>query len=171
MWRDNSVDGLKTGHTDAAGYCLVASAKREGMRLISVVMGTKSEEARAQESQKLLAYAFRYYRTHKLYDAGQVLETTKVWAGQQDQLKLGLTDVMAITIPRGQSEQLQAVLDLDKVIKAPVQKGQSFGTVKVMLNNEVVASAPVVALETIEQAGFLQRIWDAIALFFYNLIN
>ena len=171
LWRDNSVDGLKTGHTDAAGYCLVASAKRDGMRLISVVMGTKSEEARAQESQKLLAYAFRYYRTHKLYDAGQVLEATKVWAGQQDQLKLGLTDVMAITIPRGQSEQLQAVLDLDKVIKAPVQKGQSFGTVKVMLNNEVVASAPVVALETIEQAGFLQRIWDAIALFFYNLIN
>mgnify|MGYP002397312936 CR=1 FL=1 len=171
LWRDNSVDGLKTGHTDAAGYCLVASAKREGMRLITVVMGTNSEEARAQESQKLLAYAFRYFRTHKLYSAGQVLESTKVWAGQQDQLKLGLTEAMAITIPRGQSEQLEAVLDLDKVIKAPVSKGQKYGTVKVMLNGELVASSPVVALETIEQAGFLQRIWDAIALFFYNLIN
>ncbi|MCV6611782.1 MAG: D-alanyl-D-alanine carboxypeptidase [Amphritea sp.] len=171
LWRDNSVDGLKTGHTDAAGYCLVASAKRDGMRLITVVMGTNSEEARAQESQKLLAYAFRYFRTHKLYDANQVLETTKVWAGETDQLKLGLTEALAITIPRGQSEQLQAVLDLDKVIKAPVNKGQQFGSVKVMLNNEVVAEAPVVALESVNEAGLLQRIWDAIALFFYNLIN
>ncbi|BBB25021.1 D-alanyl-D-alanine carboxypeptidase family protein [Amphritea japonica] len=171
LWRDDSVDGLKTGHTDAAGYCLVASAKRDGMRLITVVMGTKSEEARAQESQKLLAYAFRYFRTHKLYDAGQVLETTKVWAGQQDKLRVGLTDAMAITIPRGESEQLQAVLDLDKVIKAPIQKGQSFGTLKVMLEGKLVAEAPVVALESINEAGFVQRIWDAIALFFYNLIN
>jgi D-alanyl-D-alanine carboxypeptidase (penicillin-binding protein 5/6) len=171
LWRDDSVDGLKTGHTDAAGYCLVASAKRDGMRLITVVMGTKSEEARAQESQKLLAYAFRYFRTHKLYDAGQVLETTKVWAGQQDKLRVGLTDAMAITIPRGESEQLQAVLDLDKVIKAPIQKGQSFGTLKVMLEGKLVAEAPVVALESINEAGFIQRIWDAIALFFYNLIN
>ncbi len=171
LWRDNSVDGLKTGHTDAAGYCLVASAKRDGMRLITVVMGTNSEEARAQESQKLLAYAFRYFRTHKLYDANQVLETTKIWAGETDQLKVGLTEALAITIPRGQSDQLQAVLDLDKVIKAPVNKGQQFGSVKVMLNNEVVAEAPVVALESVNEAGLLQRIWDAIALFFYNLIN
>ncbi|WP_432471860.1 D-alanyl-D-alanine carboxypeptidase family protein [Amphritea sp. HPY] len=171
LWRDNSVDGLKTGHTDAAGYCLVSSAKREGMRLISVVMGTNSEEARAQESQKLLAYAFRYFRTHKLYDAGQVLETTKVWAGEQDQLKLGLTEELAVTIPRGQSEQLKAVLDLDKVISAPVTKGQAFGMAKVMLNDQVVAEVPVVALEAIEEAGLLKRIWDAIALFFYNLIN
>ncbi|MBQ0756872.1 MAG: D-alanyl-D-alanine carboxypeptidase [Amphritea sp.] len=171
LWRDDSVDGLKTGHTDAAGYCLVASAKRDGMRLITVVMGTNSEEARAQESQKLLAYAFRYFRTHKLYDAGQVLETTKVWAGQRDQLSVGLTSAMAITIPRGESEQLRAVLDLDKVIKAPIQKGQSFGTLKVMLEGKLVAEAPVVALESINEAGLLQRIWDAIALFFYNLIN
>ncbi len=171
LWRDDSVDGLKTGHTDAAGYCLVASAKRDGMRLITVVMGTNSEEARAQESQKLLAYAFRYFRTHKLYDAGQVLETTKVWAGQQDKLSVGLTNAMAITIPRGESEQLRAVLDLDKVIKAPIQKGQSFGTLKVMLEGKLVAEAPVVALESINEAGLLQRIWDAVALFFYNLIN
>ncbi|SER16325.1 D-alanyl-D-alanine carboxypeptidase (penicillin-binding protein 5/6) [Amphritea atlantica] len=171
LWRDDSVDGLKTGHTDAAGYCLVASAKRDGMRLITVVMGTSSEEARAQESQKLLAYAFRYFRTHKLYDAGQVLETAKVWAGQQNQLKVGLENAMAITIPRGEGEQLQAVLDLDKVIKAPIEKGQSFGSLKVMLEDKVVAEAPVIALESIAEAGLLQRIWDAIALFFYNLIN
>ena len=171
LWRDDSVDGLKTGHTDAAGYCLVASAKRDGMRLITVVMGTSSEEARAQESQKLLAYAFRYFRTHKLYDAGQVLETAKVWAGQQTQLKVGLENAMAITIPRGEGEQLQAVLDLDKVIKAPIEKGQSFGSLKVMLEDKVVAEAPVIALESIAEAGFFQRIWDAIALFFYNLIN
>ncbi len=171
LWRDDSVDGLKTGHTDAAGYCLVASAKREGMRLISVVMGTSSEEARAQESQKLLAYAFRYYRTHKLYDAGQVLETTKIWAGETDTLKLGLTRELAVTVPRGQNEQLQAVLDLDKVIQAPVNKGDEFGLVKIMLNEQVVAEVPVVALESINEAGLLKRIWDAIALFFFNLIN
>ncbi|MEH6575893.1 MAG: D-alanyl-D-alanine carboxypeptidase family protein [Amphritea sp.] len=171
LWRDNSVDGLKTGHTEAAGYCLVASAKREGMRLISVVMGTSSEEARAQESQKLMAYAFRYYRTHKLYDAGQVLETTKIWAGETDNLKLGLTNELAVTVPRGQNEQLQAVLDLDKVIQAPVVKGQEYGLVKIMLNEQVVAEVPVVALESIAEAGLLKRIWDAIALFFFNLIN
>lgn len=100
-----------------------------------------------------------------------MLETTKVWAGEQDQLKLGLTEELAVTIPRGQSEQLKAVLDLDKVISAPVTKGQAFGMAKVMLNDQVVAEVPVVALEAIEEAGLLKRIWDTIALFFYNLIN
>lgn len=171
LWRDSTVDGLKTGHTEEAGFCLVASAKRDGMRLISVVMGTKSEEARAQESQKLLSYAFRYYRTHKLYNANEALSSAKVWAGVNDQVRLGLAEPLSVTIPRGQVEQLQAVMDLDRVIKAPVVKGQVYGTVKVSLNGAPVTDVPLVALEDMEEAGLLKRIWHAIMLFFMNLIG
>ncbi len=171
LWRDNSVDGLKTGHTEAAGYCLVASAKRDGMRLISVVMGTKSEEARAQESQKLLAYAFRYFRTHQLYKEGERLQTTQVWGGKVDQVDLGPAADLAVTVARGKSDQLQATLDLDNVIEAPLSKGDVFGKVQVKLGDELVAEVPVVALQDVEEAGLLKRIWDKIALFFYNLIN
>lgn len=171
LWRDSTVDGLKTGHTEEAGFCLVASAKRDGMRLISVVMGTKSEEARAQESQKLLSYAFRYYRTHKLYNANEALNSAKAWAGVSDQVRLGLAEPLSVTIPRGQVEQLQAVMDVDRIIKAPVVKGQVYGTVKVSLNGESVTEVPLVALEDIEEAGLLKRIWHAIMLFFMNLIG
>ena len=171
LWRDNSVDGLKTGHTEAAGYCLVASAKRDGMRLISVVMGTTSEEARAQESQKLLAYAFRYFRTHQLYKEGERLQTTQVWGGKVDQVALGPAADLAVTVARGKSDQLQATLDLDNVIEAPLSKGDVFGKVQVKLGDELVAEVPVVALQDVEEAGLLKRIWDKIALFFYSLIN
>ncbi|WP_315982576.1 D-alanyl-D-alanine carboxypeptidase family protein [Aliamphritea spongicola] len=170
LWRDNSVDGLKTGHTEAAGYCLVASAKRDGMRLISVVMGTTSE-ARAQESQKLLAYAFRYFRTHQLYKEGERLQTTQVWGGKVDQVDLGPAADLAVTVARGKSDQLQATLDLDNVIEAPLSKGDVFGKVQVKLGDELVAEVPVVALQDVEEAGLLKRIWDKIALFFYSLIN
>lgn len=171
LWRDKTVDGLKTGHTDAAGYCLVASAKREGMRLISVVMGTRSEEARAQESQKLLSYGFRYYRTHQLYNANEALNSATVWSGAQDQLKVGLSDPLAVTIPRGQVDQLEAVMDIDKVIKAPVIKGEVYGKVNILLNGELVREVPLVALEGIPEAGLLKRIWHAIMLFFVGLIG
>ena len=110
LWRDKTVDGLKTGYTDAAGYCLVASAKRDGMRLISVVLGTKDEEARARESQKLLSYAFRYYRTHKLYENDAVLNTAKVWSGTRDQLRMGVTESLSVTIPRGQADKTELLL-------------------------------------------------------------
>ncbi len=171
LWRDKTVDGMKTGHTDAAGYCLVASAKRDGMRLISVVMGTRSEEARAQESQKLLSYAFRYYRTHKLYNANESLENAKVWSGVRDQVRVGPAEELAVTIPRGQLDQLQAVMDIDRVIKAPVTKGKVYGKVNVLLNGEVVREVPLVALEDIPEGGLLKRIWHAIMLFFMNLIG
>ncbi|MCO4757779.1 MAG: D-alanyl-D-alanine carboxypeptidase [Oceanospirillaceae bacterium] len=171
LWRDKTVDGLKTGHTDAAGYCLVASAKREGMRLISVVMGTRSEEARAQESQKLLSYGFRYYRTHQLYNANEALNSATVWSGVQDQLKVGLSDPLAVTIPRGQVDQLEAVMDIDKVIKAPVVKGEVYGNVNILLNGDLVREVPLVALEDIPEAGLLKRIWHSIMLFFVGLIG
>ncbi len=171
LWRDNSVDGLKTGHTDEAGYCLVASAKRNGMRLISVVMGTSSEESRAQESQKLLAYGFRFYETHQFYRANEVLNEASVWSGVQDTLKLGINQPVAVTIPRGQVDALTATLDLDKVIQAPVTQGTSYGKVNISLNGEVLLEAPVVALESVEPAGLMKRIWHSIVLFFLSLIG
>ncbi len=171
LWRDDSVDGIKTGHTDEAGFCLVASAQRDGMRLISVVMGTDSEEARARESQKLLSYGFRYYRTHQLYEAGQVLKDTKVWAGTRDQVRLGLTENLAVTVPRGKTDLLEASLELDKVIKAPVEVGQELGRVRVTMDGETVTSVPLVALESVQEGGLFKRIWHAIMLFFIGLIS
>lgn len=171
LWRDKTVDGMKTGYTDAAGYCLVASAKRDGMRLISVVLGTKDEEARARESQKLLSYAFRYYRTHKLYESGVMLNTTKVWSGLKDQLKIGINESLSVTIPRGQADKLQATMDVDRVIKAPIEKGQELGQVRVTLDGELVTEVPLVALEAIPEAGLLKRIWHAILLFFSSLFG
>ncbi|PSL12723.1 penicillin-binding protein 6 [Marinobacterium halophilum] len=171
LWRDDSVDGIKTGHTDDAGFCLVASAKRDDMRLISVVMGTDSEDARARESQKLLSYGFRYYRTHQLYTAGQVLEDSKVWAGSRDQIRLGLTEDLAVTVPRGKTDQLEANIELDKVIKAPIEQGQELGKVRVSIDGETVTTVPLVALEAVAEGGLFKRIWHAIVLFFLGLIN
>ncbi|WP_026180251.1 D-alanyl-D-alanine carboxypeptidase family protein [Hahella ganghwensis] len=171
LWRDKSVDGLKTGHTDEAGYCLVASAVRDGMRLISVVMGTKSEEARARETLKLLNYGFRYYETHKLYAAGEKLLDSELWAGQVDQLPLGLAKQVIVTIPRGQKAALEASVDVDKVIKAPVQTGDELGQLKVKLGDSLIVDEPVVALQTVEEAGFFKRIWHAIVLFFLGLFE
>ncbi|SEA13181.1 D-alanyl-D-alanine carboxypeptidase family protein [Marinobacterium iners] len=171
LWRDDSVDGIKTGHTDEAGYCLVASAERDDMRLISVVMGSSSEEVRAQESQKLLSYGFRYYRTHALYEAGQVLRDEKVWAGSRDQIRLGVAENLAVTVPRGQTDQLEASIELDKVIKAPVASGDVLGQVQITLQGERVASVPLVALEAIPEGGLFKRIWHAILLFFIGLIG
>ncbi|WP_425461959.1 D-alanyl-D-alanine carboxypeptidase family protein [Neptuniibacter pectenicola] len=171
LWRDKTVDGLKTGHTDAAGYCLVASAKRDGMRLISVVLGTSDEEARARESQKLLSYAFRYYRTHQLYKSNVVLNTTKVWSGTQDQLRMGIAESLSVTIPRGQADKLQATMDVDRVVTAPIAQGQELGKVRVTLDGELVTEVPLVAMEAIPEAGLLKRIWHAILLFFTSLIG
>lgn len=171
LWRDKSVDGLKTGHTEEAGYCLVASAKRNGMRLISVVMGTKSEEARAQESQKLLAYGFRYFETLDLYKNNEVLNTVKVWSGLKDELKLGVVEPIAVTIPRGQSQALEVKLDLDKTIQAPVAEGARFGTVNIVLNGETISQKPLVAMESVEPAGLFKRIWHSIMLFVFSLIG
>ncbi len=171
LWRDKSVDGLKTGHTDEAGYCLVSSAKRGDMRLISVVMGTSSEEARARESQKLLAYGFRYFETLKPYSAGDVLNEPKVWGGQQEDVKLGIRDDLNITIPRGQAKRLTAKLNVNKVIKAPVSEGQAMGVLQISLDDEILAERPLVALESVEQGGFFKRLWDSIVLFFMGLLD
>ena len=171
LWRDRSVDGLKTGHTEEAGYCLVASAERNGMRLISVVMGAASEESRAVESQKLLTYGFRYYETHKLYSANEILNQPRVWGGAMDSVKLGITKDVYVTIPRGQKSALAASLDVDAVIEAPIVLADQYGKVKVKLGEETIVETPLLALESVEAGGFFKRLWDLIVLFFVQLID
>lgn len=171
LFRDPKIDGLKTGHTEEAGFCLVASGKQGDMRLISVVLGTRSDEARAAESQKLLSYGFRYFETHKLYAAGQVLNESRVWGGQENSVQLGLAKPLVLTIPRGGEDKLDAKLVIDETLKAPIEAGQKLGTLTVSLDDEVLSETPLVALQPVEEAGFLARMWDAIKLFFLNLFS
>ncbi|AHY41357.1 D-alanyl-D-alanine carboxypeptidase [Stutzerimonas decontaminans] len=171
LWRDKTVDGLKTGHTEEAGYCLVASAVRDNMRLISVVFGTDSEQARAAETQKLLTYGFRFFETRTFYQKGTELAQAQVWKGQQDKLKAGLAQDLTMTLPRGQVEKLQAVMSFNGTLTAPIQQGDVIGKVEVKLDDKVVRSTDLVALETIEEGGLFRRFWDSIRLFFYSLFN
>ena len=171
LWRDNTVDGLKTGHTDEAGYCLVASAKRDGMRLISVVMGTASEQARAAETQKLLTWGFRFFETRHFYQPDQVVSTARVWAGEQNQVDVGLAEGLILTLPKGQADKLDATITLDSTTKAPIARGDVLGQVEVKLGDDVVHTGPLVALADVERAGLFGRLWDSIRLFFYGLFN
>jgi len=165
LWRDDSVDGMKTGHTESAGYCLVTSAKRDGMRLISVVLGTKSDNARAEASQALLNYGFRFFETHKLYDAGTQLATSRVWKGDTDDITLGLAKPLYATIPRGQYKALDASMTIDNRITAPLSKGQALGSVQVQLGDSVVAEQPLVALQAVGEGSFWQRLVDEALLY------
>jgi D-alanyl-D-alanine carboxypeptidase (penicillin-binding protein 5/6) len=171
LWRDSTVDGLKTGWTEEAGYCLVASAKREDMRLISVVMGTASEEARAQETQKLLSYGFRYYETLKLYERGAVLNSPRLWGGEKNELRVGVDQSVHMTVPRARNEELSARLDIRSDLVAPIQIGQAVGTLEVRMGEEVVGEQPLVALESIEEGGFFKRLFDQVQRFFSQLIG
>ena len=171
LFRDRNVDGMKTGWTDAAGYCLVASAERDGMRLISVVMGTASEEARAIETQKLLTYGFRYYETHKLYDSNQVLTNVPVYSGALNAVDLGIEDEVYITIPRGQAESMTATVDVDEIIRAPLSDRQIMGEVRVVLDNNILYQGDVVSMQAVEQGGILKRFVDWITLLFSNMFS
>jgi len=171
LWRDSSVDGLKTGHTNAAGYCLVASAQRNGMRLISVVMGTKSIEARAAESQKLLTYGFRFFETVKSYSAQEPLVSPNLWMGAADTVKLGTIDDIWLTIPRGAEKDIKAESDFPSEIRAPLSAGQEVGSIKLLLDGKVIHESLLASLENVEEAGFITRIWHMILLFFTNLIQ
>ncbi len=171
LWRDDSVDGLKTGHTEEAGYCLVASAKRDDTRFIAVVMGAASSEARAQEVQKMLNYGFRYYESERLFQTGQELLEARVWGGEADQVSVGLTDEVYVTIPRGARNQLESTVELDSVIKAPIKVGDELGRVRVALDGEVLVDQPVLALTEVPEGGLFKRIWDAIKLFFVQLFQ
>jgi len=160
LWRDKSVDGVKTGYTEDAGYCMVASAVRDGMRLISVVMGTASANARANESQSLLNYGFRFYETHKLYAKNEALNETRIWKGDSKKLPLGLKDDLFVTIPRKHYNELKAEINIDKKIIAPVKEGETFGSVNVSLAGDLVANKPLVALKTVSKGSFVKRLYD-----------
>lgn len=171
LWRDSTVDGLKTGHTEEAGYCLVASAMRDGARMITSVFGTVSESARAAETQKLLTYGFRFFETRTFYKQGQELAQTQVWKGAVAQVKAGLATDLTLTLPKGQLEKLQAGMTFVPQLAAPIAQGDVVGKVEVKLGDEVVHSADLIALEAVEQGSFFRRVWDSIRLFFYGLFN
>jgi D-alanyl-D-alanine carboxypeptidase (penicillin-binding protein 5/6) len=162
--RDESVDGVKTGFTDDAGYCLVASALREDMRLISVVMGAKNANARANENQTLLNYGFRFYESHRLYQGNTSLNEARVWKGANKTASLGVAEDIYVTIPRRQYKDLKAVINVDKKITAPVAEGSKLGSVKVTLKDEVIINKDLVALKAIDQGNIFQRLSDSVIM-------
>ncbi|HIC99725.1 MAG TPA: D-alanyl-D-alanine carboxypeptidase [Piscirickettsiaceae bacterium] len=171
LWQDPSVDGIKTGHTESAGYCLVASAKRNDMRLISILLGADSARKRISESQKLLNYGFRFYETHRLYQAGQRLSDQKVWKGDTDLLAIGLTEDLYVTIPRGSYKHIKPMMEIEKVLKAPIHKDQQVGTLKVMLNEQVLAERPLIALNEVKEGSFFKKLSDQVKLMFADWLG
>ena len=166
LWRDKSVDGVKTGHTEAAGYCLVASAIRSDMRLISVVLGSDSDKARTQDSQAMLNYGYRHFETHLLYSANETLKTARIWYGDQEQIALGVANDIYITIPRGRYRDLQASMEIDSEINAPVARGQEMGMVNVKLDDELIVSKSIVATHAVNDGGLWIKALDSIKLMF-----
>jgi D-alanyl-D-alanine carboxypeptidase (penicillin-binding protein 5/6) len=166
LWLDPAVDGVKTGHTESAGYCLVASAKRGPRRLVSVVMGTASESLRAQESQKLLNFGFQYFDAVKLYAKEQAVSQLKVWKGAQNSVKAGFLDDFTLSLPKGMAEKVKASLASNQPLMAPVQKGQRIATLQLTLDDKPYGEYAVVALETVPVAGLFGRAWDTMRLWF-----
>ncbi len=166
-----SVDGIKTGHTEEAGYCLVSSAVKDGMRLVSVVMGTKSKQARKVESKKILSYGFRFFETVKPLEAGKLLHKPRIWMGEENEIELGIAEDIYVTIPRGKSKQLKAHFVVEKELSAPIKKGQRAGKVFFMLGKESIAEYPLVALQEVKEAGFFGRATDSVSQWFSSLVD
>lgn len=166
LWRDESVDGVKTGHTEGAGYCLVASAERDGTRLTSVVMGAEGEEARAQASLALLNYGFRFFETHKLYTGGQEVETLRVWMGEIEDLPVGPERDVYATIPRGRYDKLSAQLEKNPDLTAPIAKGETVGHISIRLDGDEVRRVPLVALKEVAEGGLWQKAKDSVLQWF-----
>ena len=162
--RDESVDGVKTGFTDDAGYCLVASAIREDMRLISVVLGAKSANARANENQSLLNYGFRFFESHRLYEGNKPLNEARIWKGASKTIPLGLAEDLYATIPRRQYSDLKGVITVDKKITAPVKEGAKLGSVKVTLKDQLINEKDLIALKSVDQGNIIQRLSDSVLM-------
>ena len=172
LWRDKSVDGLKTGRTQEAGYCLVSSAKRRDMRLIAVVLGATNDESRARESQRLLSYGFRYFDTQVVYSAGDIIKANaKLWYGEEEFLNLTIADDVILTFPRGSEKILKAEVTLSDVIAAPIVTGQVLGNLQVSLNEALLVDVPLVAEKDIAESGLFERLFDWIILFFTDLLS
>ena len=164
LWRDPAVDGLKTGHTDAAGYCLVASAKSGGMRLISALMGASSEKSREDGTQKLLNYGFHFFETRRLFEAGEALEQVRVWKGDAEQVSLGIAKDLWITFPKGQYDKLEIEIQVVGVLTAPISPLATLGQLTVSLGEELLLTVPLLALDAVEEGGFWSRLVDGVAL-------
>jgi D-alanyl-D-alanine carboxypeptidase (penicillin-binding protein 5/6) len=166
LWRDDSVDGLKTGYTEAAGYCLVASAERDGMRVISVVLGTSSTKARADGSQALLNYAFRFFETRLLFKAGEEISKTRVWKSANEYSRLGVLEDLYITVRRGSYDKLESSLEVPTIVEAPIAAGQPVADLKISLDGETLLTAPLRALDDNPAGSFWQRTKDNVSLIF-----
>lgn len=166
LWRDANVDGIKTGHTNEAGFCLVASANKNNMRLISIVMGAPSDEMRAQDSQKLLTYGFRFFETQKIYTANAKLATPRVWFGSAAQVSAGLARDLYATLPTGQNKTPTIQMLFTSNLKAPIKKGDVVGQINVVLNDKSIASTPLIALENLPKGGLWRRFVDHVSLCF-----
>jgi len=163
LWRYPGADGLKTGHTDDAGYCLVGSAKKDGMRLIAVILGAPSDAARSEDAQSLLTYGFRFYKTYKVYSANQAISNPRVWQGEDKTTPAGLLKDLYVTVPQGEYKSLQASTSLNKVIEAPLKKGQPIGELVIRSGNTIVAQQPIVALSNNPQGNIFSRAADALS--------
>jgi D-alanyl-D-alanine carboxypeptidase (penicillin-binding protein 5/6) len=166
LWRDSSVDGMKTGHTDDAGYCLVSAAKRDGMRVISVVLGTASAKARTDGSQALLNYGYRFFETRLLYRAGEHVAQARIWKAEKELTPLGLPDDLYVTIPRGSFDDVASVLNMPATLVAPVAQGQPLAELQVSLNGDELINMPLRALEDNPNGSFWQRTRDGVKLWF-----
>jgi len=167
----SSIDGLKTGHTEEAGYCLVASGQRNGMRLVSVVLGTNSQQSRATESQKLLSWGFRYYMTHKLYTEQDILANEQVWKGKAKSVDLGVEEEIYLTIPRGAEDLLEANISVESRLEAPLVQGQVVGALSISYEGKEIINRPLVVKSEVESSGFFSRLWDSIKLFILGLFG
>ncbi len=171
LWRDSNVDGLKTGHTNDAGFCLVSSAIRDNMRLLAVVLGEPNDSTRADDSEKLLNYGFRFFETHQLYKAGQAVTELPLYKGTVEKITVGLTENQSITIPTGQYQRLNITTKIPTYLQAPIKKGDKVGELLVKFDNDVVATKPLYALQTIEAGGLYTRAKDSIRLTFNSWYN
>jgi D-alanyl-D-alanine carboxypeptidase (penicillin-binding protein 5/6) len=171
LWRDDTVDGVKTGHTESAGYCLISSAKRNDMRLIAVVAGSPSENDRLISSQRLLEYGFRFFATQKLIAKDSEITVAKVWGGKIDEVSLGTYEDIFLTLPRSDFKNIKANYKFKNNIQAPISAGDVIGDIEFMSNERVVLSAPLIAIESVEAKGFLGRIWARIVFWIMSLFS
>ena len=171
LWRDDSVDGVKTGHTDSAGFCLISSAQRNDMRLIAVVAGSESENERLTASQRLLEYGFRFYATQKLVSQEIKVTTAKVWGGKTNEVALGSAKDIYLTLPRSEFKNIKANYQFNNNLQAPIEIGQMIGSIEFTSNDRVVLSAPLVAIETVEAKGFFGMLWSRLVYWITNLFS
>ena len=169
LWTNPYVDGLKTGHIEDTGYHLAVTSERDDRRLIAVLLGSRSEKQRADDAQKLLTYGFRFFENVDVKKGDEPLQSVKVWKGNISEITAGITEDLIVTVPRGTGKNLTASLAIDPKLEAPIEKGQTIGSVKVMLEDELVREVPLVAQQAVEPGGFFKRIWDSIVLFFTGL--